>query len=218
MAQSGIQIAPSILSADFTDIGGALLKIESSGADLVQCAVMDGHFVPNLTFGPKMIKDLRARTKMRLDVHLMIETPEASVDQYIDAGANAVTFHFEACVHSHRLLTHIKSSKVDAGIAIVPSTPVHALSELARDVDIVLVMSVNPGFGGQKFIERSLEKIRQLCELREREGAHFKILVDGGVNRDTAPRIRQAGADVLISGNAFFSARDPREEVSALRA
>lgn len=217
MIASRIVMAPSILSADFTAMDSALALIARTDAEWIHCDVMDGAFVPHITFGHKMIADLRHHTDRFLDVHLMIEHPEKHVESFIGAGANAVTFHIEACIHAHRLVHLIKDAGCKAGISLVPSTPVSAIAELLADVDQVLVMSVNPGFGGQKFIPRSLERIRQLVNLRTELNANFLIAVDGGVNLTTAPGIRDAGADVLITGNAFFTAMDPLAELRAMR-
>jgi ribulose-phosphate 3-epimerase len=209
-------VAPSVLAADFSDMGAALRRVEASGATCLHLDIMDGRFVPNLTFGPKMVKDLRKVSKLFFDVHLMTVEPESLVDAFIDAGADAVTFHLEACVHAHRLLERIKSAGCKAGISIVPSTPVSHLEELLPLVDLVLVMSVNPGFGGQKLIPRCVQKLRTLKDIRTREKLDFWIAVDGGVNQENAGRILAAGADVLIMGSAFFEARDPYALVSGI--
>ena len=209
-------VAPSVLAADFSDMRSALRRVELSRATWLHLDIMDGRFVPNLTFGPKMVKDLRRETKLFFDVHLMTVEPESLADAFIDAGADALSFHVEACVHAHRLLEHIKSSGCMAGISIVPSTPVSLLEELLPLADLVLVMTVNPGFGGQKLIPRCVEKLRVLRDARQRGGLDFIIAVDGGINQDNAADILDAGADVLVMGSAFFESRNPEALVSGI--
>ncbi len=211
-------IAPSILSADFSEIGRAITEIEESGADWVHLDVMDGHFVPNLTFGPKMVADIRRRTNLPLDVHLMVERPAELLDAYINAGADSITFHLEAEVHAHRLVQRIRSAGKRPGVAIVPSTPVRALEPILADIDIALVMTVNPGFGGQSLIPVCLEKAKELRERRVDSGYNYYIEADGGVNAETAGTCREAGFDVLVAGSAFFGATDKQFAVSRLRA
>ncbi|GAB1433558.1 ribulose-phosphate 3-epimerase [Spirochaetota bacterium] len=210
--------APSILAADFTDISSALSEIENSSAAWVHLDVMDGHFVPNLTFGPKMIADMRKLSKLFFDVHLMISNPEAMLDAYIEAGADAVTFHIEACVHANRLADKIRKAGKKAGISIVPSTPVSTVAEMLDIVDLILVMSVNPGFGGQSFIPSSMKKVSALTEIRKKEGLDFMIAVDGGVNENNAREIISAGADVLVMGSAFFGSKNKKALAAKIAA
>lgn len=216
-ATMDVLTAPSILSADFADIGSALALIESSGGDWVHLDVMDGRFVPNLTFGPKMVADIRAKTSMFLDTHLMIVEPDRYVAAFAEAGADQITFHIEASTHAHRTIQMIQESGTKVGISIVPSTPAPALGEVLEYLDNILVMTVNPGFGGQSLIPRCLQKVAYLAEKRELDGHRYRISVDGGVNRDTAASILDAGADVLVTGSAFFSSSDPASELAALK-
>ncbi len=212
-----VLVAPSILSADFACLGQAVRRIESGGGDWVHLDVMDGSFVPNITFGPKMVGALRPHSALPFDVHLMIVRPQDYVGQFAAAGADHITFHYEATVHVHRVLSQIKELGKKAGISIVPSTPAEALSELLHMLDQILVMTVNPGFGGQELIERTLEKVRFLASAREREGYHYLLEVDGGINRDTCHLAVEAGADVLVAGSAVFDSEDPEEEIRALK-
>ncbi|TFG84709.1 MAG: ribulose-phosphate 3-epimerase [Spirochaetales bacterium] len=213
---NNVIIAPSLLSADFARVGDALLLVESSGASWIHLDVMDGRFVPNLTFGPKMVADLKKRSGLFFDAHLMTVEPETLVDSFIQAGADSVTFHLEACIHAHRLAERIRSTGRKAGISIVPSTPVALAFEMLPYVDIVLVMTVNPGFGGQKMIPGCLDKLNALRIERQRRGLDFLLEVDGGINADTAPAAIAAGADVLVMGSSFFESADPAGLVAGI--
>ena len=217
-AAGTLQIAPSLLSADFAALGEAIAKAERGGADMIHVDVMDGHFVPNITIGPPVVKSLRRVASVPLDVHLMIEEPDRYVEAFVEAGAASLTVHAEAVVHLHRTVHFIKSLGAKAGVALNPATPVSALEQIAGDVDYVLVMTVNPGFGGQTFIPRSESKVRAVRDLLRREGSTAPIEVDGGIDVHTAPRIVAAGADILVAGNAIFGAPDPEKAIRDLRA
>jgi len=203
-----IKIAPSILSADFACIKDEVAAVERNGAAYVHLDVMDGRFVPNITWGPKIIADLRKHTSLVFDCHLMIVEPERYVDQFRKAGADIITFHLEATPHAHRLLTHIRGLGAKAGISICPQTPVAMLEDLIDDIDLILIMSVNPGFGGQKFIPQALAKVRQARELVRRAGADSEIEVDGGITLENARSVAEAGADVVVIGSGIFDTPD----------
>ncbi len=211
-----MKIAPSILSADFAALGEAIARVEAAGADLLHVDVMDGHFVPNLSIGPPVIESIRKRTRLPLDVHLMIEEPERWVETYVKAGADYVTVHVEASAHLERTLTLIREAGARSGVALNPSTPPEVLQYVLDDLDLVLVMSVNPGFGGQSFIPTAYEKIRRLrAMLADRPAL---VSVDGGVKADNAGLLAQAGATVLVAGSAIFGASDPGAALAALRS
>lgn len=211
-----IELAASILSADFARLGEQVRAACDGGAGVVHVDIMDGHFVPNLTIGPPVVKSLRPVTKLPLDCHLMIENPDDFIPAFADAGADWISVHQEACRHLNRTLHLIKSHDCRAGVVINPATPVDTLAEVLDIVDYVLVMSVNPGFGGQKFIPAALHKIRRLAELRSQRGRNYRIEVDGGVALDTVADVVRAGAEILVAGNAVFGSGDPRKNAEGL--
>jgi len=210
-------MAPSILAADFAALGAAVAEAERGGADLIHVDVMDGHFVPNITVGPPVVRALHRVAKVPLDVHLMIASPDRYLDAFIDAGAAMLSVHVEALPHLQRAIAYIKSRGVQAGVALNPSTPAVALEEIAGDVDFVLVMSVNPGFGGQTFLPRSESKIRAVRRLLDQAGNRAPIEVDGGVDLTTVHGIAAAGAEIIVAGQAIFGSPDPSGMVRALR-
>ncbi|MGH9497407.1 MAG: ribulose-phosphate 3-epimerase [Candidatus Sulfotelmatobacter sp.] len=211
-----IELAPSILSADFARLGEQVRAAGDGGAAVIHIDVMDGHFVPNLTIGPPVVKSLRKVTKLPLDCHLMIENPDEFIPIFADAGIDWMSVHQEACRHLNRTLQLIKSHNCLAGVVINPATPVDSLSEVLDIVDYVLVMSVNPGFGAQKFIPSTLHKMRQLAEIRSRRGLTYRIEVDGGVGLDTVADVVRAGAEILVAGNAVFGSGDPKKNAEGL--
>jgi len=213
-----IELLPSILSADFSHLAEQVAAAERGGGTVIHVDVMDGHFVPNITLGPPVVKSLRKVTNLPLDCHLMIENPDEFIPAFADAGADWVSVHYEACRHLHRSLELIAQHGMKPAVVVNPATRVELLSEILPMVHHVLVMSVNPGFGGQKFIEFSLDKIRRLAQMREERGLAFRIEVDGGVAHDTVARIVQAGAELLVAGNAVFGAGKPEPDARALLA
>jgi ribulose-phosphate 3-epimerase len=210
-------IAPSILSADFGYLADEVKRIEEGGGDWVHLDIMDGVFVPNLTFGPAMISSLRRHSRLPFDTHLMIVQPEKYISKFADAGSDIITIHYEASIHVHRMLSQIRKIGKKAGISIVPSTPAAILSEVLPDLDLILVMTVDPGFGGQQLIPQTLNKVTQLAEMRERGGYGYLIEVDGGINRETCKMAIEAGADVLVAGSAVFDSEDIGREINALK-
>ena len=216
--QPEVQLAPSILSANFASLDREIAAVERGGADLIHVDVMDGHFVPNLTVGPPVVRSLKRVAKVPLDVHLMIQDPDRFAEEFVQAGAAMLSVHVEVLPHLHRSIHYIKSLGAKAGVAINPSTPVSALEEVAGDVDHVLVMSVNPGFGGQTFIPRSESKIQAIRALLDAAGNPAPIEVDGGVDSSNAARLVAAGATILVAGNAIFGTPDPAAATRAIRA
>jgi len=215
---SPVLIAPSILAADFVRLADEIAAVEQAGADLLHIDVMDGHFVPNLTIGPPVVESIKKVAKVPLDVHLMITNADTFIPEFVAAGADYITVHVEACPHLHRTIQSIKERGVKAGVTLNPATPVSLLQEILADVDLVLIMSVNPGFGGQKFIPSVLKKIAAIREMLDRLQSRALLEVDGGVKPDNAAQIIAAGANVLVAGSAIFASRDYAGTIAALRA
>ncbi|MBS4211891.1 MULTISPECIES: ribulose-phosphate 3-epimerase [Neobacillus] len=212
-----VKIAPSILSADFAKLGEEILAVEKGGADYIHVDVMDGHFVPNITIGPLIVEAIRPVTKLPLDVHLMIENPDQYIEAFAKAGADYITVHVEACRHLHRTIQNIKSFGVKAGVVLNPATPVESIQHIIGDIDMVLLMSVNPGFGGQKFIPEVLPKIKKVKQMAVEKGLEIEIEIDGGVNPETAKLCIEAGANVLVAGSAIYNQEDYAKAISHIR-
>jgi ribulose-phosphate 3-epimerase len=203
-----IKIAPSILSANFLTLGEEIKAAEAVGADMLHIDIMDGHFVPNITIGPFIVEAIRSITSLPLDVHLMIEGPDRYIGDFIKAGADFLTIHYEACVHLHRTVQQIKESGIKAGVSLNPATPIRSLEHIVQDIDIALLMSVNPGFGGQEFIPEAIGKIKTLKTLIREKGLSTSIEVDGGIKLTNCADVISAGADILVMGSAFFNSKD----------
>ncbi|MBN6185888.1 ribulose-phosphate 3-epimerase [Aneurinibacillus sp. BA2021] len=214
-----VKIAPSILSADFARLGEEIKEVEQGGADWIHVDVMDGHFVPNLTIGPLVVKAIRPHTSLPLDVHLMIENADAYIPEFVKSGADIITVHQEACVHLHRTIYHIKDQGAKAAVSLNPATPVSTLEHVLEDIDMVLLMSVNPGFGGQKFIPEVVRKVEQLTAMLAERGRTDKveIQIDGGINAETAPLVTKAGATCLVAGNAVFGQADRARAIENIK-
>jgi ribulose-phosphate 3-epimerase len=212
------KIAPSILSADFSKLGEEILAVEAAGADWIHIDVMDGHFVPNITIGPGPIQSLRKITRLPFDVHLMIENPERYIDAFADAGSDVITVHVEAARHLHRIIAHIRERGIKAGVSLNPATPLVQVEPILNDIDVLLIMTVNPGFGGQKFINSALPKIRKAREMVNSTAPDVAIEVDGGVTLDNIRSIAEAGADIIVAGASVFGSGNYKQTIGSMKA
>lgn len=212
-----VKVAPSILAADFANLQSEIELVERAGADWIHVDVMDGHFVPNITMGALVVDAIRPHTKLPLDVHLMIEQPDHYIESFAKVGADIITVHVEACRHLHRTLHYIKSFGLQCGVVLNPHTPISTIEHLLEDVDVVLFMTVNPGFGGQSFIPAVLQKVKALAELKEQRGLSFEIEIDGGVNKDTVKDCVAAGATVVVAGSAIYGAADKGQALQQIK-
>jgi ribulose-phosphate 3-epimerase len=212
-----VKVAPSILAADFTKLGEEIQAVEKAGADWIHIDVMDGHFVPNITVGPLIVEAVNRVTDLPLDVHLMIENPDRYIPEFVEAGADVLTVHIENCPHLHRTIQHIKSFGIKAGVVVNPATSLSLLEEILGDIDLVLLMSVNPGFGGQKFIPSVIDKIEYLREILEKSGSDVEVQVDGGIKVDNAAEIVSAGTDILVVGSGIFSTDNYKSTIMKLK-
>ena len=212
-----IKLAPSILSADFARLLEDVKKVEKAGCEYLHIDVMDGHFVPNITLGPAIVKSLRRDVNMVFDTHLMIENPDDYIKDFVDAGSDLIVVHAEACRHLHRTIQNIKSYNVKAGVALNPATSIESIKHIIEDVDMVLIMTVNPGFGGQSFIESMIEKIKELKQLIDDKNLNVDIQVDGGIKPDNIHKVVEAGANIIVAGSAIFNSENIEETVSLMR-
>ncbi|MBI3610261.1 MAG: ribulose-phosphate 3-epimerase [Nitrospirae bacterium] len=211
------KIAPSILSADFAHLADEIARVTEAGADMIHVDVMDGHFVPNFTIGPPIVKAIRKVTRLPLDVHLMMTNPDDFISDFIKAGSNYITVHVETCPHLHRMIQSIKEEGVKAGVTLNPATPLSSVEEILGEVDLLLIMSVNPGFGGQSFIPSILEKLRRARKMIDERGAKVELEIDGGIKVENVAAIAQAGADIFVSGSAIFQSKDYKDTIQKMR-